>query len=238
MSQQFVDVQQKLQEVGKGVYAVPRLQQPVKVSISTSSIVLKTYVRELAIGVEDALAMRGARMGYSLSEEELMRYVDFLVYSRVCYVSYKPGGSTQRAPIGPADNYAVPAFLSLALAQVGHVEVPELGLVLEPVFEGAIEWDSEFAERISRLIKNLGHGIGLAYALGYDRNKSGSFEFMTTALIENSVMYHKQDLDPTIAIMSALLAVRGAEAVLHPHVMYGSLDYISRFMHKLTGIGG
>jgi len=219
----------------KRLRPMPRDFTTLEVSLDLTGKVLSTYIEELYVAFESELATQSAhQMLFTL--QELTDYAWILVYERVAYVR-----GDQRPRLQFNDAISVPAFLSVVLAQLGRAEEPSLGLVLIPSLPSQItvtkdSWTVKTVEpsvarvrdvtwfmRMSKLLTTFSK-FGFEYAYGYDRAKSGSFEFMAMSVLEDHVMHHTDSTHPVYALLASVLSLRGAESALSPRVDYGDVN--------------
>lgn len=215
--------------VSERLTATPDKYDRVAVSINTNAKVLTTYKAELFSEWSLACQVLGRSMLFT--QEELSRYIDMLVQTRVSYVQGK------RVEISPTDRIAVPAYLSLVLSNVGLAQDSTQGIELYPEMVNEIQIDKEFMLDISRKIRILSN-IGIEYADGYVRSRDGSFEFMSMALIDDYVRTWTKDAHPVYALLSSTLAIRGIEAVLSPRINYGSEAHMVSLVRHLAAVKG
>jgi len=207
----FKETKMKLEDLtrrlDKTVVPTPVNYEQVDVSISASSPVFASYIKALYEEMESEVGLSGGRM--SFTQEELVKYVSTLIATRVDYVN----GTSPLFHF--KEKIRVPAFLSVALEQVGKVEVPEQGLSLKPVcLISKLElMDLGQVEQMSRKLAQL-ERLGFRFALGYSREKSGEVSFMTMELLEDWVMSDSMDQHPIMALFASFFSVTGLVKVL------------------------
>jgi len=213
----------------KHITPVPAEYEVVEVKVNLVSQVLHAYGSELYSNVEGVVMMRGGSVPFT--EEELQSYLQQLVRLRVDYVN------NQRVPYRPTDLIAVPAFVSVVLQNLGVVHHLELGLELRPVIDGGkgawSEEDLEVLKKVSRGIIAMGN-YGLEYAKGYDRNKEGSFDFMTMSVLNDTVMGITREAHPVNALLASALALEGVEVALSPRIVYGTMSHFAMLVRHLA----
>lgn len=220
----------------KRLRPMPREYTTLDVSLDLTSLVLATYIDELYAAMETELATQTGQRQMLFSQGDLRDYCWILVYERVAYVR-----GDQRPRLRYSDVFVVPAFLSVVLAQLGRAEEPSLGLVLMPGLPSQVgvngnkwtfkaeestmarERDMDWFMRVSRVLTSFSK-FGFEYAYGYDRAKSGSFEFMAMSVLQDHVMHHTDSTHPVYALLASVLSLRGAESALSPRVDYGDIN--------------
>lgn len=219
----------------KRICATPVSFETTEVSIQLDAVVLTEYKAELYASWDQAASMRGFEL--SFSEEELSKYIDMIIITRVEYTRGR------KVLVKPVDGFAVPSFLSCILSNIGLARNADLGIELVPVVErgqrtvSPNEIDYDFMVKISRAIKVLGR-IGVEYAEGYTRSRDGSYEFMSMAMIDDYVRNVANTAHPVYALMASVLGVRGIEAVLSPRVNYGSVNHMKTLVRHLAQVKG
>lgn len=201
----------------------------VNVHVDLFATVLAEYKEELFLSWDQKASMRG--MELTFSQEELSLYLDMLVITRVTYCLGK------RVDVRPTDGIAVPSFLSLVLSNVGLARNDDLGIELRPAVKSDVVIDPDFMWRISRAIRALSN-IGVEYAEGYTRDRTGSYDFMSMTLIEEHVKCPDKTPHPVYALMASTLGIRGIETVLSPRINYGSVSYMRTLVRHLAATKG
>jgi len=223
----------------------PRDQIVVEVSLDLTNRVLESYLVELYEYLRVEVLNQTAQKELPFTVEDLRDYSWILIHQRVCHVV------GQRVAIKAVDRFNVPAFLHLILAQLGKAEYVSRGITLIPALPTFVDYE-RFAygdtswkfqrpgqEGVVRDVKWMStmskylqfySKFGFEYGVGYDRDKAGSFEFMSMCVIDDHVMGHDEDVHPVYALLAAVLSLRGAESVLSPRVDYGDMDEVRNLM--------
>jgi len=233
------------------VRPLPAAPVDVEVSMDLTNRVLAAYIEELFGELESALMMYTAQQSMPFSQLELFDYCVILVEQRINWVL-----STRNQFLKPTDQFVVPSYLHLLLAQIGTIDALQFGVFLKPkVLSGVTSrrdgdsylwtFDDGFngagpRERTKSWFYNLSRRLqgwsrfGFEYGIGYDRIKTGSFEFMSMHLVQNHVMHHTDSAHPVYAVMAATLALTVAEQPLMPRVDYGDIDVIKHVVRAFA----
>lgn len=199
------------------------------VRISAASSVLKKYISELYQALEAEALVRGGRMTFD--NEAFIRYVATIIKSRIDYVNNK------HAILRFDDKVRVPAFLSVALEQIGKVEIPEKGISLIPVYSGETELlTQEEALALSRKLAYF-ENHGFRFATGYSREREGEVGFMTMELIENKVMCDTNTHHPVYGVLAGFFEVTGLVKVLGAQafrVKYTELSHVEQLVLRFV----
>lgn len=200
-----------------------------EVTIDAESVVLVEYKAELYASWDSVASMRGYDLGFT--SDDLSKYIDMLISQRIDYTR------GLRVLVKPVDGFAVPAYLSLLLSNIGLARNTDLGIELVPVMKQDVNVDLAFMTKMSRLIRNLSH-MGVEYAEGYTRSRDGGYDFMSMSMLDEHVYNTVNTIHPVYALMASTLGVRGIETVLSPRVNYGSVAHMTSLIRHLAQTKG
>jgi len=219
----FASVQRSVEKLG--IHSRPVRYVIIEVAIDPSSKVLLAYCKALWEWTNTR-----SRRELRFTEDELTQYVQALITARVDYVSMKG----HRPVIHYADKHAVPAFVSVVMAQIGRVRAPQLGLELAPVVldDKAVRPSPESMTMMSLKLKALADE-GFEYADGYDKDKSGSFDFMAFSLLDEKsaeMVTSYPDSAPVYALLSSFVANQRLSQLWGPLMSYGDLNEFAQWV--------
>lgn len=200
-----------------------------EVIIDLDARVLSVYKRELFSAWDAAANFVGRVLPFT--QEDLSRYIDMLVLTRIDYVNGK------RVDVKPTDGVVVPSFLSLILSNVGLAKNTELGIELYPVCHSDLNIDVEFMLEMSRKIRLMSN-YGIEYAEGYTRSRDGSYDFMSMSLVSDYVRNAANTAHPVYALLACTLGIHGIETVLSPRINYGSVSHMTSLVRHLAATKG
>lgn len=225
MEQRNPYLQDVMNFVEKSVSAMPAKFDEVEVVINPKSKTFVAYTDELYANITMAISMKGGV--FNVTHEEFVKYCENLISLRVSYVR------KERISFGPTERIVVPSFLSLILSNIGIARHVDYGIELVPKIEQVEKLTDVEMRRISNSLKLL-KGMGFEYAEGYARDREGSLEFMTFALIDGMVYSISKDSHPVYALLACTLGIRGIEGVLSPRVSYGMEEHLLSLVRVLA----
>lgn len=176
-----------------------------------------------------ALELEATKAGLSLpfSEEDFSKYCTTFIVSRVAWVM----GEKTSLILHPADKIICPALLDAVTKNIGHVMETKQGLTLVPTIESKDNVLSKpECEKISFFLASLPNYMG---GMGYVKDKTGSWEFMSMQLVENVVM-SEVDCHPAYSTLAAIVGPKWLGAVTAPRIRYGDLDMYRSLLWQLT----
>lgn len=130
-----------------------------------------------------------------LTEEEMDKYVHYLIYQRVLQVN------DQCVNYRKNKNLYIPAFIQHLIAQVGVVIVRDLGLKFMPVMECADVITFDEALVISDKVGAFERDLAIVID-GFPRSVEGDIDLMSSAVIADYV----RTIKPVSHVMSTYLA--------------------------------
>lgn len=181
----------------------------VDVGINADNSVFTAFCDAFLGALRDSVSFRGNGT-IPVSEDDLRAYLRYAVFARISWVRKEQSGLAWFR----TDDYMVPSFLSVFLAQLGIVEKADLGLRLVPSWVGekpVIE--KTMLARISSLFKLL-ESHGFEMVTGLPRKDSGSWAMMSMELIETRVRATTAEHHPSFAVMASFFGVTGLAQVL------------------------
>jgi len=219
----FEKVQRSVEKLG--IHGRPLRIEIVQVAIDPGSQVLLAYCKALWEWISTR-----SRREPSFTEDELRLYVQALVTARVDYVSR----TGYRPIIHWADKTAVPAFVSVVMAQIGVVRAPQLGLEVIPVVADGkgVRPELSFMTIMSLKLKALADD-GFEFAEGYDKDKSGAFDFMMFSLLDEKsteMVTSFPDSAPVYALLSSFVANQRLSQLWGPLISYGNLNEFAQWV--------
>jgi len=183
----------------------------VSVGISAKTEVALAFIRSFCIAVQDKLVLDSSN-GLPVSLEEISAYLEYACFARVVQVD----GTQQKGELlwKRYDNFFVPSFLAVFLAQVGIVERADLGLRLTPTWKGDVpKITRDQLMRVSNLMRLL-EDHGFEMMKGLPKGSDGSWSMMSMELIEGHVHNTTPEHHPSFAVMAAFFGVAGLAQVL------------------------
>lgn len=181
---------------------------------------------------------------FPFSKEEFVRYCKTLLNSRIAWVC----GVHEFLIIRPEDKIVCPALLAQVLMNIGTASDNSLGIVLNPSFgfsddeavrgEQVKELKAQLmtkaeVQQLSYYLRNLENYVG---ALGYLKDKSGSWDFMTMSLVDNSIRNHQSVSHPVYALLAAVVGTKQVASLLNQRVKYGDVATFRALIWQLVSI--
>lgn len=206
----------------------------VPVSISAKNEVFTAFSKSFLGAVEDKLALSCSN-GLPVSPEEVVTYLEYACYARVAQVD----GSQQKGDLlwRRYDNFYVPSFLAVFLAQVGVVDRAELGLRLTPIWkDDAPKITRDQILRVSNLMRLL-EDHGFEMMKGLPKGSDGTWSMMSMELVEGQILNTTPEHHPSYAVMAAFFGVAGLAQVLSSNafrIRYVSTTQAASFAWEVT----
>jgi hypothetical protein len=192
----------------------------VEVSFTNDFHYLDVLCKSLASEYNFELSRSGSQI--DVEKDDLINYFNMLLKIRIDLVL---GNRV------PKLNLCIPAAFSNLLTNVGIVSDPIQSVKLVPVAPD-LELDVDFINRMSDLVFMLGR-LGFVYSSEMIRRSTGSWEFMSSSLI-NGIVHTMDDAHPAYAVATAIMAQRGIESVIAPRVKYAPSVFIHAAIRTLT----
>lgn len=180
-----------------------------------------------------------------LTEDVFSKYCASALVSRIMWVNDKPRDVIFR----PEEDVLVPSLLDNILKNIGKVSDPKLGITLMPTLAEDMKWsasegnnsaetdvlDRETIFRVSSFLKKTAGYIG---GLGYLKDKSGTWDFMTMQCLETSVYNFTPDSHPAYSLLAAVVAPAWLKSAVDwsPRVRYGNLTFYKTLLTDLTSV--
>jgi len=138
------------------------------------------------------------------------------------------------------DEFCVPAFLAVALAQVGVASDASIGVTLEPVLTGDFEVMSyEDLREVSAFLANMERVLGIEVMHGLPKSGNGSWAFMSMEFTEDAVVNHSALHPRGMAVIAAFFAVEGISKVLGMgRVLYITSDQVRNLLREVQYVKG
>jgi len=200
----------------------------------------EVYSTEVSIDLDSPLLLKYIEVEFnyvsSLSTsvpftfEQFQQYVTFLV---ICRVNYVNGVQTI---ISPTDRVVVPSFLSLLLGNIGKCFDTKLGIQLTPTIHNDVQpsdWIVQNWYVISNFLFSL-RNSQYQFSLGYERDRNGSYDYMSMHVVLNCVRNESDKPHPAYALMAATLNLTHSRTVFFPRYNYGSVDDLQHFLVQVV----
>lgn len=187
-------------------------------------------VDEFADRVADLLSFRAQTLRINTSKDELKQYILGLVAMRVAYVRRELRADLRDYYDRP---WVIPALVSVLLAQIGAAyDVEFRSIRISPVTKHE-QPNVDTLHKGSRAMRELArHGVPVGTELPRDRR--GSYEFMTTVLIQDTVKAVSSQIPPVYAFLASLTRNRMVEDIFSPRVSYGNAKRFSAFVDQFV----
>lgn len=203
----------------------------VKIKVGVEGAVASNFRTAFVEAVQMELAM--ANKSLPVTEEELVSYLNYVVYARVCHINHDHKCIWKRS-----DTYMVPSFLFVFLEQIGVVVNEALGLQLQPEWEGEVpEMDQATLSRVSMFLTAFEKQHNVTMRRGLSKSSEGSWETMSFELIEGHVRQTTSEVDPTYSVIASFFAVNGLATVLGAdafRVTYGPIEQFYQFANEVV----
>lgn len=190
---------------------------------------VKTYIQT----AQSHVLARGGTL--FVDDIKFAMYVRTLIWSRVAYVNGR------RPVVHPTDLIRVPTFLHVALQGIGRVLTEEVGIVFEPAIDESIDGLLTADEMIdvSSKLAPL-EWVGYTMAIGYDRDKKGSYDLMAMQYIQETIRNGVYGHDRTAAIAFApvayFLGLRQVTSLLGERIKYADEVTLSTRLRALSSV--
>jgi hypothetical protein len=191
--------------------------EKVEVVISAENL-LGDYARGFIKRCRERHPLRAESLG--ITEEEVMKYCEFLLQRRVAFVD---GSITDSRKLKVL---AIPAFIQYCLENVGLVRLIDKGLTLVPVFKGKVITLDE-AIVISEKIASFETITAVVFD-AMPRDQYGNQEVMSMALIAGYVR-GMEKVSPVHSYISAFLGLKLAKENVYSclyRVVYDDVEFI------------
>lgn len=181
----------------------------VDVKINPKAPTFLVFMESFVECIEDTMSVTGlGSYPNGITGEDVYKYLTAAVYARVCQVN------KTRCVWERRDQYVIPSFLTVMLAQIGKVDKVELGLYLKPVWDGEeVQVDSNFLNRISRFLMLL-EDRGFEMSRGLPRHDVGDWSVMSMQYSQGVVMNTTPEHHPAMALVASFFGVHGLAEVL------------------------
>lgn len=203
----------------------------VHIKVGVEGAVATNFREAFVEAVQMELAMSNKTL--PVTEEELVSYLNYVVYARVSHVNGDHKCIWKRN-----DTYMVPAFLHVFLEQIGVVVNDQLGLQLRPEWEGEVpQMDVATLTRVSMFLTAFERQHNVTMRRGLSKSNEGSWETMSFELIEGHVRNTTSEVDPTHSVIASFFAVNGLATVLGVdsfRVTYGPVEQFYQFANEVV----
>lgn len=170
-------------------------------------------IHEYCVALVDSVLVEIDSFG--LTAEEVEDYLFTLLWMRIAIVTDRVSLIREYTR-----DVVVPAFWSQYLEQVGIVTLDDYGVRLTPSIERT-PLSPEVFNRMTIVMKKLNR-TSISYAKQLPRDRRGSEKFMTLQRIGQTVVSHRNDVEPWTAFCGAFVAMEQLTSVFTPLVSYGS----------------
>lgn len=199
----------------------------VDVTVLADQNLFKDWIYEEFSALRDAIENEGGT--FNLSLEDFTEYCQSRLQDRVAWVRNDP----RNRLFHPVEAIVVPAFLSTLLANIGRVLDPALGIELVPQLNEYVKYDEAKMRAISSKLQSFSRQ-GYQFALGYAKDKKGTWELMAMQLVAGQVVRHDAVAHPVYATMAAVLGLTMTNVVLTPRIRYGGVDRIRGMLRQVV----
>lgn len=210
----------------------PHTTEPsvARVTCDQAEETLMSYVQGLAQAIVEST---DRELDPSEVETRCKEYIQYLIVARIRYVN------GEKLPFPPTDRvWIVPAFINVVLAQIGRIDDPNLGIVLQPVLtQEQAHYEAWTAEKISREARWLRTRLDVAnieYANGLPKSRDGNHEMMTLQVINDKVMGEDGSHPGVHALIAGFLGLKFMENVLAPRVEYATIKSVRRMLARVV----
>lgn len=186
------------------------------------------WVENYHSNAEAAAEMAGGRFLVTL--EEFRAYVKTLICVRIDYVRGR------KALFRPTDLIRIPSFLATTLQGLGDVLTEDTYVSLKP--EHSVPREEYLTMAQVELISNrLGvlQQIGYTFAMGYDRDKRGSYDLMCQQYIieKQGVFSHTKKVEVALSPVALFLGLQQLEILMGYRIRTG---YANSLANRLIAL--
>lgn len=188
---------------------------------------------EFLVELADILCYHFQVINIDMSREDILKYLEGLLYLRVHYVN-------KSLPASCRDQYdrawVMPVLVSQLCSHIGKaVELDAKAIVILPI-TNLPEPDVDQMISVSAKLRLLGDR-GIALATELPRSRDGSYDFMTMNVIQGVVKARSMEVPPVYAFLAAITENRIVEDCFSPRVSYGSTKRYRQFVEQFVTSG-
>lgn len=221
----------------------PIQQSVVEVEFCGEGSLIGKFATVEYSAIESQICSQGGVVPFS--EEEFLTYCRTIVYSRISWVNNQP------YVMHPLEKVMVPGFLSDVCMNIGTALDVSLGITLKPKMVGQMDSRKDGEDRVSCAIRSYGlmsldemkriSGFlraipGYRGALGYLKDKSGTFDFMSMQLVDGVIAHHDAKVHPVYALLASVVGPHMVASALSPLVRYGDSAFLSNLLWEVTSV--
>lgn len=241
MDNKFEEVYRKVAETN--VQPFPNTQQTIKVELCGDGSLMDKFAAVEYSAIQAHIQSKGGMIPFD--DDKFKRYCRTYIQSRVGWSTGKP------YIIHPLEKVICPAFISTVCMNIGIAVDVSLGITLTPVMketgatipEGASREETLIAmydvlsldevKAISLFLRSIPEYHG---SLGYLKDKSGIFDFMSMQLIDGIISHHDAKAHPVYALMASVVGPHLVASALSPLVRYGDSAFLSNLLWEVTSV--
>jgi hypothetical protein len=201
----------------------------VEVQLSVTNQVYLEYVNAEFTALKYQVERSGGNVPFDFAT--FQKYCNTFIVSRVKWVNRKVNYDLI---IHPNDKVLNPSLLDNVCKNIGEAMETKLGLILIPTLPDGIEvLTLQEVKKISLFLASIEGYIG---GLGYLKDKSGAWSFMSMQLVSDAIMNVDDQAHPAYSVLAAIVTPIWLKAALVPRVKYGDLSFYQGLVWELTSI--
>lgn len=204
----------------------------IDVNFTPASGILKDFAEVEFAAIEYHVQSSGGVMPAIMTLENFKKYCNTFVVSRIAWVR----GDSKNVIVRPEERILVPSLLDSVLKNIGVVYETSLGLTLNPTIDyDAVEvLTADDMRKIGFYLSSIKEYIG---SLGYIKDKTGCWDFMSMQIIDDVVQNFTDHAHPAYAILASIVAPKWVvSTVMSPRVRYGDLNFFKGLLWELTSV--
>lgn len=221
----------------------PQKQETITVEMCGKGSLVDDFAAVEYSAIEAHIKRTGGIVPFS--KDEFLKYCRTFLQSRIGWVN------GLGYIIHPLERVICPAFVSTICMNIGNAVEVSLGITLVPkMTETGVTPDPKLSreeqlvlmydvlplqrvKEISMFLRTIPEYHG---SLGYVKDKSGVFDFMSMQLINGVILHHDANPHPVYALMASVVGPHMVASVLSPLVRYGDSAFLSNLLWEVTSI--
>lgn len=208
-------------------------------NVAASYISQQTY--EVDMLGSDCLIDQFAKVEYSAINAEVTRTGgvvtfsenDFVLFCRQAVITRVHWVLGEKYLTHPNDKIMIPSFLMNIIMQIGLAYEVRLGITLKPKAGLKDVLTIDKVREISFFLRSIKSYDG---GLGYLKDKTGVWDFMSMTLVNNQIQRYNADAHPVFALMASVVGPKLVQSVLSPLVRYGDMNFFEGLLWELTTV--
>lgn len=226
MHQSSVEEQMR-KSISARIIPSPADFETIEVKVLTDGSLIDKFAEVEYNALEIAFAH--AKTGVPFTKDEFVNYCKSYIKDRVEWVD----GNRSEMQFRPEERIAAPALLYVISSNIGKAYDVSRGLTLVPKTEYKHVLSKEQRLKISMFLQSIDTYEG---ALGYLKDKNGSWDFMSMQVIDNFICNENANAHPVYAFIASVVGPIQLQSALKTYVQYGNLDLLSELLWEFASI--